>query len=33
MRLGMPVPAYALTPFIAPRPNDGGGVAGVSFRF
>jgi hypothetical protein len=33
MRLGMPVPAYALTPFIAPRPNDGGGVAGVSLRF
>ena len=33
-RLGMPVPMYTMTPYVAPaRGNDGGGTAGVTFRF
>jgi hypothetical protein len=34
-RLGLPVPMYSkLTPYLAPvRGGDGGGVAGVSFKF
>jgi hypothetical protein len=33
-RLGMPVPMYTMMPYVAPaRGSDGGGTAGVTFRF